>query len=380
NDVTAADSESADDSVEDRIRSRYERFTDSVDQIESIWVLDQYLSAFCRAFDPHCDYMPPAVAEEFNIEMSLSLVGIGAVLTLDGGAAKIMEIIPGGPADRDTRPERLQPGDRIIAVAQGAEEPVDVMNWSLSKIVRLIRGKKNTEVRLTVVSESAETGDETRIVNLIRDEIKLEDRGARKDIFEASGKDGIMRKLGVISLPAFYGDVRASQDEAEGKSCADDVYKLLGELRQERVDGIILNLRNNTGGSLREAGLLTGHFIPYGPVVLIRDGSTVSVLPDQNPEIAYAGPLVVLVNRHTASAGEILAGALQDYGRAIVAGDSKTHGKGSVQIVHALGAGGELGSIKVTNAQFYRISGSSTQLKGVTSDVLIPSPLDYSET
>ena len=366
--------------IEENITGRYERFSKSVDDIETQWVLDQYLTAFCRAFDPHCDYMSPAAAEEFNIAISLSLVGIGAVLKLTGGAVEIVEVMAGGPADRDDRPVQLEAGDRIIAVGQGDEPLVDVRNWPLNKIVRIIRGEKDTVVKLTVIPVDAPTDDETKLVDLVRDEIKLEDRGAKKKIYDSHGDDGVKRKLGVISLPAFYGDIRNANDDVQGKSCAKDVERLLLELRDEAVDGVVLNLRNNGGGSLREAGFMTGLFIPEGPVVIIKDGSGASVLPDTNPTTTYAGPLIILINRHTASAGEILAGALQDYGRAVVVGDSRTHGKGTVQTVRPLGVKGHLGSIKLTNAQFYRITGSSTQLKGVTSDILVPSPYDYTRT
>ncbi|MDE0838538.1 MAG: carboxy terminal-processing peptidase [Kiritimatiellae bacterium] len=366
--------------IEENIIGRYQRFSKSVEDIETQWVLDQYLTAFCRAFDPHCDYMSPAAAEEFNIAISLSLVGIGAVLKLSGGAVEIVEVMPGGPADRDDRPVKLEAGDRIIAVGQGDEPLIDVRNWSLNKIVRIIRGEKDTIVKLTVIPVDAPTDDETKLVDLVRDEIKLEDRGAKKKIYDSHGHDGVKRKLGVISLPAFYGDIRNANDNIQGKSCAKDVERLLLELRDEAVDGVVLNLRNNGGGSLREAGFMTGLFIPEGPVVIIKDGSGASILPDTNPTITYAGPLIILINRHTASAGEILAGALQDYGRAVVVGDSRTHGKGTVQTVRPLGEKGELGSIKITNAQFYRITGSSTQLKGVTSDILVPSPYDYTRT
>ncbi|MFT5474446.1 MAG: carboxyl-terminal processing protease [Kiritimatiellia bacterium] len=379
-DLTNKEEPDTEKTIEENIIGRYQRFSKSVDDIETQWVLDQYLTAFCRAFDPHCDYMSPAAAEEFNIAISLSLVGIGAVLTLNGGAAEIVEVMPGGPADRDDRPVHLEAGDRIIAVGQGDEPLVDVRNWPLNKIVRLIRGEKDTIVKLTVIPANAPTDDETKLVDLVRDEIKLEDRGAKKKIYESHGNDGVKRKLGVITLPAFYGDIRNANDDVQGKSCAKDVERLLLELRDEEVDGVVLNLRNNGGGSLREAGFMTGLFIPEGPVVIIKDGSGASILPDTNPTITYAGPLIILINRHTASAGEILAGALQDYGRAVVAGDSRTHGKGTVQTVRPLGVKGNLGSIKLTNAQFYRITGSSTQLKGVTSDILIPSPYDYTRT
>jgi carboxyl-terminal processing protease len=291
------------------------------------------------------------------------------MLTWDEGVTKVTRLLPGGPADRD---KRLKEGDKIVAVAQENEADVDIVGWPLEKVVRIIRGKKGTRLTLTVIPASDSAGTENARIELVRDEIKLEDHAAKGELKEIKRKDRTV-KCGVIALPAFYGDVDAGAGDRNARSSARDVERVLGELKDKHADGILLDLRNNGGGSLREAVYMTGLFIEDGPVVLVRQGRSVHVIPDPDPGIVYSGPLVIVVNRGTASSSEILAGALQDYGRAVVVGDSKTHGKGSVQVIVKLAADEKLGRLKVTNALFYRISGSSTQLKGVTSDLTVPS-------
>ena len=309
--------------------------------------------------------------------MKRSLVGIGAVLRLTDGYCEITRVLPGGPASRDKREIRLRAGDRIIAVGQGDDPLVDVSHWPLSKTVNIIRGKKGTTVVLKVIPADDPTGNNTKLVDITRDKVQLEDGIATASTKFAKDSDGIVRKLGIIDLPGFYADFRAMQrGDKNYKSASRDIRKLLRELKEKEVDGVLIDLRNNGGGSLVEAVLTTGLFIEAGPTVQVKRGNSVSVLPDRDPGIAYDGPLVILCSRLTASASEIVAGALQDYGRALVVGDKKTHGKGSVQSMVPLGDDEKLGSIKITNALFFRISGSSTQLKGVTPDVAIPSSLD----
>jgi carboxyl-terminal processing protease len=364
---------------EEFILERYKQFLSTIDDSDEEWVLQRYLSAFARAYDPHCDYMSPATTEDFDIEMKLSLFGIGALLRPDDGTAKIVRLIPGGPAAQDDSKSRLRPGDKIIAVAQDEEKPVSILHWPLYKAVRLIRGPKGTRVVLTVIPAADPTGATTKKVALIRDEVKLEENAAKSSIRKVVDDQGEEHKLGVIELPAFYADLKGKRTNPDYTSSSRDVSRILRDMRDDGVNGVVLDLRNNGGGSLLEAVLMTGLFIKTGPTVQVRERHAISILPDNDPSIVYSGPLVVLVNRLSASASEILAAALQDYGRAIVVGDSKTHGKGSVQTILRLSRNGSMGSLKVTNALFYRISGGSTQLRGVQPDIIVPSAFDYME-
>lgn len=386
---TAADSAAEDEarererqanlSPEEFISDRYTQLLHILEDSDDEWVVQKYLTAFAQAFDPHSDYMSPSSAEDFQIEMKLSLVGIGAMLRTEDGTAKIVSLLPGGPAANDKSDSRLRPGDKIIAVAQGDEPSVSIMHWPLYRAVRLIRGAVGSRVVLTVISASDPTGSTTKIVSLIRDEVKLEEREAKSRIETCTGPDGRSVRIGIIVLPGFYADMTGKRYETDYKSASRDVATILRKMRSEKVDGIVLDLRNNGGGSLIEAVLMTGLFIESGPVVLVKEQRNINILPDNDPTIAYGGPLAVLVNRTSASASEILAAALQDYGRAIIIGDSKTHGKGTVQTVLPLGRGSDMGSIKVTSALFYRITGGSTQLKGVEPDIVAPSAYDYME-
>ena len=364
--------EYADLSPEEFVRERYKQFKLAMETFDEEMLLQRYLNAFCHVYDPHTDYMSPSSLEDFNINMKLSLVGIGAMLRSDDGAAKIVRIIPGGPAERDGR---LSPGDKIIAVAQGDEKPVSILHWPLYKAVRLIRGEKGTTVTLVVIPASDRSGTLTKTIRIVRDEVKLEEQAAKSKTYDLVA-NGRTNRLGVIVLPDFYADFKAtSQNKRDARRTSTDVRRLLNDLRAKQVEGLILDLRNNGGGSLVEAIETAGFFIASGPVVQVRDRSGVQVLPDANPDIEYAGPLVVLVNRLSASASEILAAAMQDYERAVIVGDEKTHGKGTVQTLIALG-NARRGSLKVTTAGFYRIDGGSTQLKGVVPDVIIPDYLD----
>lgn len=361
---------------EERIKERYKQFLTVLEDNDSEWILQKYLSEFAQAYDPHSDYLSPSTVENFDIEMKLSLVGIGALLRSEDGAAKVVRVIPGGPADRDKRKKQLEPGDKIIAVAQGDEEPVSVLHWPLHKTVRLIRGEKGTKVVLKVIPASDPTGTITKEVDLIRDEVKLEEQAAKLEIEKATGADGKERVLGVINLPAFYRSMNSAPGDEDFRSSSHDVRRLINQAVEKGIEGLLLDLRGNGGGSLMEAVDLVGLFIVVGPVVQVKDSFFIRAYSDEDPAVAYEGPLVVLVSRLSASASEIAAAALQDYGRALVLGDSKTHGKGSVQTILELGRDPKLGKIKVTSALYYRVSGGSTQLKGVEPDIVIPSAFD----
>ena len=368
-------------SPEETILKRYRQLKIVLGDNDAEWVLQKYLTAIMQAYDPHSSYMSPGALEDFGIEMKLSLVGIGALLRSEDGAAKIVRLISGGPADRDKRDERLKPGDKIIAVAQDTAPAVGVLHLSLYKVVKLIRGEKGTRVVLTVIPASDPTGASTKTVDLIRDEVHLEEQAASRKIHSLEGEEGKTRKLGVIRLPAFYASMNDKQPGDEGfRSAVRDVRHLIWEMQKEQVEGILLDLRNNGGGSLAEAIDMAGLFVRRGPMVQVKERFGVRPLVDEDPSVVYAGPLVVLVNRLSASASEIVAGAMQDYGRAVVVGDSKTHGKGTVQSVLDMGKSAELGAMKITTASYYRISGASTQLRGISPDIVVPSPWDFMET
>jgi len=367
---------SAAPSIEEVITNKYKQYLTVIDDSDSEYVLQKYLTAFAMAYDPHSSYMAPSSYEDFSIEMNLSLVGIGAMLRSEDGMAKIASIIPGGPADRDKRDIQLVPGDKIIAVAQGDGPAVSILHWPINKAVKLIRGKKGSKVVLTVIPADDPTDITTKRVDLIRDEVKLEEQAASMETFIEVDDNGITNVIGVIKVPAFYAPMGTNEDVTK-RTVSEDVEKLIQEfLKEENPKGLILDLRNNGGGSLLEAINLTGLFIESGPVVQVRETYHVSALRDRDPSIAYDGPMIVLVNKLSASASEIFAGALQDYGRALIVGDSKTHGKGTVQTILKMG-NEKFGRIKVTTASFYRISGGSTQLKGVIPDIIMPSYLDY---
>lgn len=361
---------------EEFVRRSFTRYLTVIQDNDDSWVIERYLTSFAKAFDPHTDFMSPNNLEDFEINMKLSLQGIGAMLSNEDGAAKVERLIAGGPAERDGR---LQPGDKIIAVAQGEGEMVDVLHWPLYKTVRLIRGEKGSKVVLSVIPASDPSGAKIVDIDIIRDEVKLEEQAAKGELKTLQTPDGGEKKIGVIVLPEFYSDFSGG-DGSEARSCTRDVYTILTNLLETGAEGIVLDLRNNGGGSLTEAIDLTGLFIETGPVVQVRDRRRVRALYDRDPMVAYSGPLVVLVNRLSASASEIVAGALQDYGRAIIVGDSKTHGKGTVQTLTTLSsANPQLGSVKVTSASFYRIAGGSTQLRGVIPDIVIPSFMETLE-
>lgn len=365
---------------EENITKRYLQFLQVMQDIDEESIMQRYLGAVAMAYDPHSDYMSPMRKEDFDIDMNLSLCGIGAQLRSEDGTAKIMEIIPGGPADRDKRPIRLVKDDKIIGVGQGDGPIEDIVHLPLNKTVRKIRGAKGSKVVLSVIPASDPLGTTTKLVDLIRDEVKLEEQAATGRVERVSLDNGNELKLGMIRLPAFYGTMDKQPSQPGFRSAAVDVAKIIANFNTQEVDGLVLDLRNNGGGSLREAINLTGLFIRSGPVVQVRETRRVAVLnvPRLEEAMAFRKPVLVLINRASASASEIVAGALQDYGRALIVGDSHSHGKGTVQTVMPLGSE-NFGSLKVTTASFYRINGASTQRKGVTSDLLVPSTFNGME-
>lgn len=350
------------------ISRRYTRLEKTMKELEREDVLQMYLTALAHSYDPHSDYMSPSEATNFDIQhISLSLTGIGAQLVWEDGNTKIKDLIAGGPAALS---KQLRPGDKIVAVAQGDEEPVDVVEMRLNKVVEMIRGKKGSEVRLTVVP--AKSPDTKKVISLMRDEIKFKEQFAKARVYDYTDAEGVSQKLGVITLPQFY------------DNCAAHVETLIARLKTENISALVLDLRRNGGGILDEAVQLTGLFIKKGPVVQVKEPKREAhVLNDTESKVAWDGPLVVAVGKLSASASEIVAGALQDYGRAVVVGDQSTHGKGTVQQVLRLDTivpknqVESPGNLKLTVSKFYRVSGSTTQKQGVTPDIILPSIYDY---
>ena len=362
-----------------KLLRRYTSFAKRMHQMNADELLETYLSSLTSSLDPHTSFMSPGTLENFEITMRLQLDGIGASLKGEDGYTTVAEIVPGGAADKDGR---LKKKDRIVGVGQGAEgEMVDVVDMNLNNVVKLIRGKRGTIVRLKVipVGQTVPT-----VYDIVRAKIELNDSAARGEIIEEGMKpDGSPYRIGVINLPSFYMDMAAArQGQADYKSSTRDCRKLLEGFREQGVDCVALDLRSNGGGSLPESISLTGLFIDTGPVVQIKDADKrVQQYDDLDPGVVWDGPLVVLVNKFSASASEIVAGAIQDYRRGLVIGDAATHGKGTVQSLLDLGRqlfqrlpnAPSLGALKITMQQFYRPGGRSTQMEGVKSDVELPS-------
>jgi carboxyl-terminal processing protease len=359
--------------IQETLTKRYKNQLARLGQTRSEDVFQAYLNTFAMSYDPHTNYLSPDSAENFDINMSLSLEGIGAVLQSDNDNVKIVRLVPAGPA---AKTKQVATADKIIGVAQGDKEMVDVIGWRLDEVVKLIRGPKGSVVRLEIVPASNAPSDQTtKIVSITREAVKLEEQAAKKSILHLN-QDGKDYKLGVIEIPAFYLDFKAYRaGDPEYKSTTRDVKKLLTELQSEKVDGVVIDLRNNGGGSLQEATELTSLFIDKGPTVLVRNADgKVDVLEDENSGAFYKGPMALLVNRLSASASEIFAGAMQDYHRALIIG-GQTFGKGTVQTIQPLNHG----ELKLTLAKFYRVSGQSTQHQGVLPDIAYPSIIDTKE-
>jgi len=357
-----------DQDIKELLIKRYDSQLNRIKQINAEDAFQSYMNAITYTFDPHTQYMSPRNSENFNINMSLSLQGIGAVLRSENENTIVERLVSGGPANKAGQ---LKPSDKIVGVAQDKKEMVDVIGWRLDEVVDLIRGPKDSTVRLDIISGSGQT-ETHKVISIVRDEVKLEDRAAQSEVLE-SKRDDKNYKVDVIDIPEFYADFEAKNaNDPNYRSTTRDVGKLIKELQKDDIDGLIIDLRNNGGGSLAEVNNLVGLFIPQGPTVQVHYsfGHT-QVLADQDPAQLFKGPLVVLTNRLSASASEIFAGAIQDYGRGLVVG-SQTFGKGTVQTLIPLFRG----QMKVTNAKFYRISGESTQHRGVIPDILYPEIYD----
>ncbi|MDX1480106.1 MAG: carboxy terminal-processing peptidase [Woeseiaceae bacterium] len=369
----------------DVLEKRYRRYLKRMEQIKSDDVFETFMNAFAHTLDPHSSYLSPRRSEEYRIAMSLSYFGIGASLQTEDDYVQIINIIPGGPAAVDGT---LKPKDRITGVAQGEDgEMVDVIGWRLDDVVELIRGPADTVVRLQIIPAGALPGNSDKIISLTRGQVRLEEQAAKSEIVTVP-RDGREWRIGVIAVPSFYRDYRAlSNGDKNYTSTTKDVKRLITELEAQGIDGLVIDLRNNGGGHLTEATALSGLFIDNGPVVQLRNSNgRISRLDDPDPvaRVAYNGPLAVLINRFSASASEIFAAAIQDYERGVIIGQT-TFGKGTVQNLYSLDQylkpedGEGLGQLTLTIGKYYRVTGESTQHRGVTPDIDLPSPIDADE-
>lgn len=364
------------------IRKRYERLLKTLQEETREDQANTFLSALAQSYDPHSEYMSQRALDNFNIQMGLSLVGIGAVLRSEDGYAKIVELVPGGPADRGGQ---LKENDRIVAVAQGDAEFEDVVDMKLDKVVERIRGKKGTTVRLQVMPAASLDPSKLAVVSIVRDEVQLKDQQAKAQVIDTIDSGGADTRIGWITLPSFYANM--NQRGQPARSTTKDVAALLKRLKQEKIEGLVIDLRRDSGGSLEEAIRMTGLFIPKGPVVQAKDtDGNITPMNDSDPGVMWDGPLIVLMNRLSASASEIFAAALQDYGRAVVVGDEQSFGKGTVQtlidvqrFMPLFAQVRDAGAVKLTIQKFYRVKGGSTQLRGVASDIVLPSLTDHED-
>ncbi|MCW8855041.1 MAG: carboxy terminal-processing peptidase, partial [Gammaproteobacteria bacterium] len=359
--------------IQETLSKRYNNQLTRLMQTKSEDAYRIYMNALTLSYDPHTQYFSPRATENFNIQMKLSLEGIGAMLQTEEEYTKVTRVIPAGPADKAGQ---LKANDKIISVGQDDEDDmVDVIGWRIDDVVDLIRGPKNTNVRLEIIPGNSANDQQTKIISITRDTVKLEEQAASKKIIELS-QNGHKYKLGVIDIPKFYIDFEAaSRGDPDYRSTTRDAHKLIDELSKENIDGLIIDLRNNGGGSLREVNELIGLFITKGPTVQVKNTSgRIYINNDEDASIAYTGPLAVLVNRLSASASEIFAGAIQDYRRGLVVG-TQTYGKGTVQAMMPLNRG----QITLTQQKFYRVSGNSTQNRGVLPDITLPSLYDINE-
>ncbi len=372
------------DDAKSTVRKRYERMLKNLGDIESPDVQEMFLSSLTRMYDPHSAYFSSDTLQDFSIQMKLSLVGIGAVLSIeDDGNCVVREVVPGGPAFNSGQ---IHVNDKIIAVKQQGSETIEVVGMKLRRIVEMIRGDKDSKVALTILPHDAPDATKTKEVVITRDIIKLNSARASASIYDVPGENNQPVPIGVIALNSFYGPSEDSTDNDVKSTATKDVAELIGKLRQQGVKALVIDLRRNGGGLLSEAVNLTGLFIDHGPVVQVRDSlGKLTVDSDTNNIMAYDGPLAVLTSRFSASASEIFAGALQNYGRAVIIGDSSTHGKGTVQAVLEMKNYmpqlsqniTNTGAAKLTVQKFYLPNGSSTQKKGVIPDVILPSIDDY---
>lgn len=363
--------------AKEAINKKYKKFFSRLKQEDYDDHIEKFYNSITTVFDPHTTYLPPKRKEDFDIDISGSLEGIGAVLQEDGSYIKVVKIVIGGAAWKQ---KELEVEDVILAVAQGEGTPTDLVDMRVEDAVRYIRGKKGTEVRLTVKKASGTI----KVIPIIRDLVQISESFAKSSILE---HEKLKIKVGYIHVPKFYRDF--GNNDKEARNCTDDVRKELQLLKKEKVDGVILDLRNNGGGALEDAKQMSGLFIKEGPIVQVRNTlGEVDILKDTDPSVEYAGPLIVMINRFSASASEILSAALQDYDRAIIVGGEYTHGKGTVQVILNLNNGPissifgpqDTGALKVTIQKFYRVTGGSTQYKGVTPDIILPDSMGYVES
>ena len=370
------------DKIVETLSKRYKNYHRVILQYKSEEVFELYMNAFADAIDPHSNYLRPSTSETFDIRMKLSLEGIGATLRTENDYTKVVNIVPGGPA---YKADNIHADDKIIGVGQGKDgEITDVIGWRIDDVVHLIRGPKGTIVRLVIIKGDKTIDSAPDTISILRDKVKLEEQAAKKEIIHIK-ENGKEYKIGVIDVPTFYVDFEARRKgDPDYKSTTRDVKKLIKELKEENIDGLIIDLRNDGGGSLDEAISLTGLFIKEGPVVQVRKSTgEVDVDKDPDPSIFYDGPLTVMVNRYSASASEIFSAAIQDYRRGLIV-DEQTYGKGTVQNLIPLdrfvpSADGKAGQLKLTIAKFYRINGGTTQKLGVVPDIKFPTPIDPKE-
>ena len=346
-----------------KLKNKYRLLKKRVDELNDNEVLSRFINAVSTALDPHSNYLTQDEHEDFKISMELKLEGIGVRLSSDDGFVTVESIIPGGATDKLPEDIKLKPNDRIVAVAQNSDEPVDVIDMELRDVVKLIRGKKGTEVRLTILRETGNGNTARRmIVPIIREEIRLQDSDAEAQVYQGPETGG--KKIGYIKLPSFY------QDPARGKSSAGDMKVLLKDLKNKKVSALVLDLRGNPGGLLNEAIEIAGFFIDYGPILQIKESQRQAHIIYDDKGVLYRGPLVVLINKFSASASEILAGAIKDYHRGIIIGPGNSFGKGTVQSYNELPF--DKGAIKITTHIFYQPGGTSNQLNGITPDIIVP--------
>ncbi len=371
------------DEAKERITKRYERQLRSIKEFGSSDVQEAFLTSLTHIFDPHSTFFSSDTFEDFSIHMRLSLVGIGALLSEEDGYCVIKELIPGGPAKNTTD---LKPNDRIVAVAQGENEPVDIVDMGLRKVVDKIRGEKGSVVKLTIIPADAVDESERRVVSIVRDTVRINSSRSEGDVYQVPIDNGTTMPIGVIDIPSFYG---SEEIDDHGRrivtSATADVEELVVKMKDAGAQAIVLDLRRNGGGLLNEAVDMTGLFISRGPVVQVKDSyDKVLARSDRNPKVVYNGPLAVLTSRHSASASEIVAGALQNYGRALVIGNDSTHGKGTVQqvlplqdyVLRTYNSQNKAGAAKLTIQKYYLPNGFSVQRKGVVSDISLPSVAD----
>lgn len=358
------------DEARTRLKKKYQLMRKGINELSNDELLSRFLNSLSTALDPHSNYLTREEHEDFTIQMELKLEGIGVRLRSEDGFVNVESIMAGGAADKLPAALQLKPGDRIVAVAQGPEEPVDVIDMDLRDVVKKIRGKKGTEVRLTILRNSEKGGTERIIVPIVREEISLQDSEAKSAVFTLAGPEPL--KIGYINLPSFY------QDPHRDKSSAGDMRELISSLSKSGIQGLVLDLRGNPGGLLTEAAEIAGLFISSGPIVQIKSGNgDPQIIQDDDNSTLYSGPLVILIDKFSASASEILAGAIRDYKRGIIIGPTSTYGKGTVQSYNPIpsfpeSARGKKGAIKITTHIFYQPSGTSNQLNGIAPDIRIP--------